>query len=58
MRVPQSVLNGKLHVGQTKLSLNAAILELNAAVDDALWVDHHIDVLGLHVEQPAGLDHF
>ena len=38
------------------MGLDAAILELNAAVDDALWVDHDLDVGGLHVEQPAGFN--
>ena len=39
------------------MSLDCTIAELHHRVDDALWVDSHLDLVGSHIEQPSSLDH-
>ena len=50
-------MNGQPHVGHAQLGLHAAIHELHATVHDALWVDEHFNLRGLHAKQPFGLNH-
>ena len=55
-RVGQRILDGELHVWQAQLGFDAAVVELDTAVDDALGVDHHVDLVWRDVEEPLGLD--
>ena len=55
--IGQRILDWKLHVWQTHLSLHGAVLELNDTVDNALGMNDHIDLLRGESKQPFGFDH-
>ena len=50
-------LDRHAHVGHTQLSLDGSVLELHGAVNDALRVYHHLNLLGSYVKEPAGFDY-
>ena len=56
--IGQRVLDGQLHVWQPELSLDAAVVELHAAVHDALGMDDHLDLVWVDVKQPLGFNDF
>ena len=52
----QGVLDGDAHVRESELSLEGAVDELDERVDEALWMDEHVDPLVGDIVQPACLD--
>ena len=55
-RIGQGVLNRQLHIGRTQLSNHRAIDEFDQRMHDRLRMNHHVDLIGSQVEQPAGFD--
>ena len=56
--IGERVLNGHTHVGRSELRKDSAINELDEGVNHGLRVDDDLDLIGAHVEQPAGFDNF
>ena len=52
----QGILDRQLHVRRAQLGHHRAVDEFYQRMDDRLRMDHHVDLLGPQVEQPAGLD--
>jgi hypothetical protein len=56
--VCQRILNWYPHVGQAELRNQSTINEFNERVNDAFWVDKHVDLIIRQAEEPVGLDNF
>ena len=57
VRIAQCVCYRHLHVRTAELSLDCTIAELHHRVDNALWVDSHLNLVSSHIEQPSSLDY-
>ena len=52
----ECILYWQSHIGYTKLGFHTAILELNGTVYYRLWMNQHLNLLGVNTEQPLCLD--
>src|SRR6185295_10626931 len=57
-RMGERIENRQFHGGDAHLCQHAAIDELDERVNDALWMDHHVDPIVRKSEQKMGLDDF
>ena len=53
----EAVGNGGAHIGRAQLRHHRAVAVLHHRVDDALRMDHHLDLRRRHAKQVARLDH-
>src|SRR3989337_4045035 len=56
LRIRERVEDGQSHVGHSHLRQDRPVYELHHRMHDALWMDDPIDLSGLQVEEPTGLD--
>ena len=56
--VGERVLNGHAHVWRGELREHSAVDEFDEGMNDGLWVDDDVNLIGAHAEEPAGFNDF
>ena len=54
--ISERVLDGHAHIGRGELSEDGTIDKFNEGVDDRLGMNDDVDLVGAHVEEPAGFN--
>ena len=56
LRKREGILDGQTHIGHSQLGFHRSVLELYGRMYNRLWVNEHLDLLGIHTEEPFGFD--
>ena len=57
-RIIQCILDRKLHIRSSKLCHYSAIFEFHHRMNDTLRLNHHLNVVNIHIKEPLCLHYF